>query len=75
MNDPEKMSIASLILSIEEWSNTYQFSFQFWGIGLNNVFIYKHDVEIYSSGDHENINEALIDALKYIYRINDIRHE
>ena len=59
-----------LLKEIELFSVKYQFSFQFWGDGNNNVFISKDDVELYSSGGWLNIEDALTDAVKYIYRIN-----
>jgi len=58
------------IQAIEKWSNIYQFSFQFWGKGNNNVYIYKDHIEIYDSGGHETPMRAINDALQYIKRIN-----
>jgi hypothetical protein len=59
-----------LIFEIEKWSETYEFNFQFWGNGNNNVFISKDEVELYSSGDHTTPKDVIIDALNYIHKIN-----
>lgn len=59
-----------LLLALKDFSQKYQFSFQFWGAGKNNVFIMKDFVELYSSGDHETIEDAIKNALDYVYRIN-----
>lgn len=55
---------------IENWTPKYEFSFQFWGEGNNNVFIDKDDVEIHSTGGYETPLDAMIAALEYIYKIN-----
>lgn len=47
---------------IEFWATKYEFSFQFWGEGNNNVFINKDDVEIHSSGGYETV----ADMFKYV---------
>jgi len=60
---------------IEKYSSKYQFSFQFWGDGNNNVFIMKDDIDLYSSGGFLSIQEALMDALQYIYKINRVPYE
>lgn len=59
-----------LMLEIQRWSEIYQFSFQFWGEGNNNVFIEKDDVELYSTGGHSTPQKAIYEALKYIRKIN-----
>jgi len=61
-----------LIKEIEKFSEKYQFSFQFWGIGNNNVFIMKDDIDLYSTGGWLSPVDAIIDALNYIYRINRV---
>lgn len=60
----------NLLNEIEEWAETYDFSFQFWGKYNNNVFIYKNNVELFSSGGHESIDEVLKSALNYVRKIN-----
>ena len=66
------MKAKSLLAEIERYSKKYQFSFQFWGAGNNNVFIAKNDVELYSSGGYLLIEDALIAALLYVYKINRV---
>jgi hypothetical protein len=67
--------VRNLIQEIEYYSDKYQFSFQFWGDGNNNVFIMKDDIDLYSSGGFLSIQEALMDALQYIYKINRVPYE
>lgn len=59
-----------LIKRIEEYAGKYEFSFQFWGEGNNNIYIVKDDVDLYDSGGHETIKDCLENALKYLDRIN-----
>lgn len=61
-----------LLEEIEKYSSKYQFSFQFWGDGNNNVFIMKDDVDLYSSGGFLSIEGVIMDALQYIYKINRV---
>ncbi len=61
-----------LLSQIEKFSEKYEFNFQFWGAGNNNVYIMKQGVDLYDSGGFETIEEVLIDALRYIYKINRI---
>lgn len=58
---------------IDYWSNKYEFNFQFWGEGNNNVYIYKGGVDLYNSGQHEKPLDCMKDAIKYINKINGIR--
>jgi hypothetical protein len=67
--------VRNLIQEIDNYSDKYQFSFQFWGDGNNNVFIMKDDIDLYSSGGFSSIQEVLIDALQYIYKINRVPYE
>ena len=67
--------VRNLIQEIDNYSDKYQFSFQFWGDGNNNVFIMKDDIDLYSSGGFSSIQEALMDALQYIYKINRVPYE
>ena len=60
-----------LLIAIQSFSNKhYQISFQFWGDGNNNVFIMKDHVDLYSSGGFSCVDDVIIDALHYLYRIN-----
>lgn len=67
--------IMNLLTEIEKYSNKYQFSFQFWGLNNNNVYICKDDVELYSSGGFASPNGAIVAALLYIYKINRVKKE
>ncbi len=60
----------TLLSELQKFSTKYEFNFQFWGGGANNVFIYKDDVEIYNSGDNDTVEEAIINALEFCYRVN-----
>lgn len=59
-----------LIKAIEKFSDKYQFSFQFWGSGNNNVYIMKDDVDLYDTGGYLTAEDVMIAALQYIYKIN-----
>lgn len=58
------------LLEIQKWSDKYEFSFQFWGMGNNNVFVEKDGTELYSTGGHETPELAIKDALNYVNKIN-----
>lgn len=60
----------NLMKRIEEYAGKYEFNFQFWGAGNNNIYIMKDNVDLYDSGGHETIKDCLEDALKYLDRIN-----
>lgn len=59
-----------LLAAVQTFSKRYQISFQFWGPDNNNVFIMKDDVELYDAGGFACVDDAIIDALHYLYRIN-----
>lgn len=59
-----------LIKEIERWSQKYDFSFQFWGEGYNNVYISKDDVDLYDTGGYETVEEVIKVTLNWIYRVN-----
>ncbi len=61
-----------LLTEIEKYSDRYQFSFQFWGKGNNNVYIAKDDVDLRDEGGYNSPEEVVTAALKYIYRINQV---
>lgn len=63
----------TLLNEITKYSGKYEFSFQFWGMNNNNVWIHKDGVELYSSGGHSSNIDAIIAAFKYIYRINRVK--
>jgi hypothetical protein len=58
------------IARIEFWTKRYEFSFQFWGDGNNNVFINKDDVEVASFGGDKTIHEILKRALDWCEKVN-----
>lgn len=56
---------------IEKWnSKGYEFSFQFWGSGNNNVFVMKERVDLFDTGGFLTPLEAIQEALDQIYRLN-----
>lgn len=55
---------------IEKWSGQYEFSFQFWGAGNNNVFINKGGVELASFGGENSIEDILRLTLKWVNEKN-----
>lgn len=61
------------IEQLEIWSQKYQFSFQFWGKGVNHCYIYKDDVELTCISQCETIEDCIDEVLKYINRINKIK--
>jgi hypothetical protein len=61
-----------LMNEIEAFTATYEFNFQFWGEGNNNVYISKDDVDLYDSGGYNTIEEVLVCALTYLYKINRV---
>lgn len=64
------MSKEQLLDKIEEWSSVYEFSFQFWGAGNNNVFIEKASIELYSTGGKDTVKDALQEAYDWIKKQN-----
>jgi hypothetical protein len=48
-----------LLEKIEFWTKQYEFSFQFWGEGNNNVFINRDGIEIASFGGENSIKDIL----------------
>lgn len=70
MSETKKISVASLMKDIEEWSTVYEFSFQFWGEGNNNVYINKHGVELTSFGGENTIEDILKRTLEWVNEKN-----
>lgn len=58
------------IEELEKWSQKYEFSFQFWGKGINHCYISKEDVELTCISQCESVEECITKALEYINRIN-----
>lgn len=59
-----------LLREIEIWSSKYEFSFQFWGEGNNNVFINKDSIELASFGGELSIEDILIRTLEWVKKEN-----
>lgn len=59
-----------LLQDIERWSSVYEFSFQFWGDGNNNVYIEKAGIELWSSGGLNTIEDALKEAMEWVLKQN-----
>jgi len=61
---------AALLDEIQAWSEKYEFSFQFWGKGRNQLWIYKGGVELTLFGGRDTAVEVIKEGLEYIYKIN-----
>lgn len=55
---------------VEFWAYQYDFSFQFWGPGQNNVFINRDDVEIHSSGGFDTVMEMFDYVIEWCEKAN-----
>lgn len=66
-------TMGELMGEIEKWSDKYEFSFQFWGLGNNNVWLYKGGVEIFNRGGRESPREIIEETLQWIYKTNRVR--
>ncbi len=64
------MILEALMRRVEEYTEEYEFSFQFWGVGSMNVFIEKRGVEIKSFGGRDTIVEIVTDALDWLDKVN-----
>lgn len=67
---PVQPEDVSNLQKIEYWTKQYEFSFQFWGEGNNNVFINRGYVEIASFGGGDSINEILEDTIAWCEKAN-----
>jgi len=65
-----EQSIEKLFSELTQWSGIYEFSFQFWGPGKNNVFIEKGSIRMTDFGDLETPQEAIAEALAYVNKQN-----
>jgi hypothetical protein len=63
-------NIEHLFKRIKKYSDRYQFTFQFWGEGNNNVFIDKDDVDIYNTGGYDTPEEVMEAAIEFLDKIN-----
>lgn len=64
------MTQEEIFLELSKWSLKYEFNFQFWGKNNNNVFIAKDGIELYESFGFPYPQDAIVDALKYVTKIN-----
>jgi hypothetical protein len=64
--------LGSMIKRLEFWTKErrYEFSFQFWGDGQNNVYINRDDVEVASFGGETNVYEILERTLEWCEKSN-----
>lgn len=62
--------ITSLFTQIEKWSEYYDFTFQFWGEGNNNVFIAKDSVDLASFGGEKTIASILERTMQWVKEKN-----
>jgi hypothetical protein len=66
----DKMGIGLLLTKVEFWAFQYDFSFQFWGVGNNNVYINRSNVELASFGGFDTIKEAFERVLEWCEKAN-----
>ena len=66
----DRIGIGMLLTKIEFWAFQYDFSFQFWGTGNNNVYINRGGIEIASFGGRETIKEVLQDTIEWCEKAN-----
>ncbi len=64
------MTPAEMFWKIEFWTKRYEFSFQFWGSGNNNVYINKDDVEVASFGGEDSIQDILVMTIQWCEKSN-----
>jgi len=59
-----------LLGEISKWARIYEFQFQFWGPGRNNVFIEKGGIRLTDSGGFDTPDKAIEFALEYVNKQN-----
>ena len=69
-NASSLLTMGMLMGKIEYWQLKYQFSFQFWPDGENNVYIYKEGVELRSMGGRGCIEDILRDTIQWCEKAN-----
>ena len=65
-----EQSSEQLIAEITKWQTIYEFTFQFWGPGQNNVFIEKGSIRMTDFGGCETPKEAMTRALEWVNKQN-----
>jgi len=71
--DAKYGELANAMTEISKWGGKYEISFQFWGVGNNNVYIAKDGVDLYSSGGFDTPLKSVKKAIEYIHKINRIK--
>lgn len=61
----EHLLMGLLMAKIDYWRHRYNFSFQIWSKDELNVYIYREDVEVYSMGGKDSIQELMADTIKW----------
>ena len=62
------MAYVGLMLEVEKWCKKYELNFQFWHTHYA-IFIGKDGIDLYSTNG-EDIQDVILKALEYIYRVN-----
>lgn len=63
-------NIKHLAKEIQKWSSVYNFSFQFWGEGNNNVFIAKDNIDLASFGGEDTIQAIFDRTMQWVKEKN-----
>jgi hypothetical protein len=66
----DRMGVGMLLCKVEFWAHQYDFSFQFWGVGNNNVFINKENIDLSSSGGFQTVKEMFEWVVKWCEKSN-----
>lgn len=66
----DRMGIGMTLCKVEFWAYQYDFSFQFWGPGNNNVFIMRGTIEVHSSGGFDTVKEMMEYVLRWCEKAN-----
>ena len=66
----DKVGLGLLLLKVEFWAFQYDFSFQFWGVGNNNIYVSRGNIELVSSGGFETVKEALESVINWCEKSN-----
>ena len=61
--------IGELLAEIDTYTYIYEFNFQFWGKGNNNVYVSKGHIELFDIGGRETIEQLLEDTLSHLKKI------
>ena len=64
------LGVGLLLTKVEFWAFQYDFSFQFWGVGNNNVFINRSNVELTSSGGFDTVEKMFEFVIEWCEKSN-----